>query len=123
MPVKVGVPVICPVAESIDAQSGRSVAYQVTGSPERTCGVAEKAEPTVAVNDCEDGSCIVIVGVVPPPPPLLVEMTSETLVGSLVPPGPVAVTEKVVVPAVVGVPAMMPLEELVAAQAGSPVKV
>ena len=56
----------------------------------------------------------------PPPPPLLAEITSITLVAALVPPGPVAVTENVVVPAAVGVPAIIPLEEFVAAQLGRP---
>lgn len=38
------------------------------------------------------------------------------------PPGPVAVTEIVVVPMAVGVPVMRPVEEFVPAQLGNPAK-
>lgn len=120
MPVNVGVPVIAPADAEIDAQSGKSEAYQDTGVPERTWGVDVKDSPTFAVNAWDWTSCMVVIDVPPPPPPPPAEITSDTLVAALVPPGPVAVTENVVVPAAVGVPAIIPLEEFVAAQLGRP---
>ena len=114
---------ILPVVGSIVAQAGRPMAYHVAAVPCRSTGVASKGTPSEAVKVWV-GAIInrVVVVPPPPPPPPLEVMTNATVVAVLVPPGPVAVTEIVVVPMAVGVPVMRPVEEFVPAQLGNPAK-
>jgi hypothetical protein len=115
-PEAVGVPEIRPVDELIDKPAGSPLAEYVNVWPEveslaETCRLA--AVPTVAV--CVPG--FVTVTVLPVEDPLTFQLKAALAASPVV---SVAVTTDVYEPAVVGVPEIRPVEELIDTPAGSP---
>ena len=111
-PFVAGVPVIAPVVELIARPAGNPVAlHDVAGrsSASSRVGVCENATPTLPVKLCP---AVMIGG------PAVIEITAVSV---SVPPGPVAVSEIVVLPLSCGVPVTAPVVVFSVAQLGNPV--
>ena len=112
-PFAVGVPVIAPVVALSDSPAGNPVTLQdvaVRFTSSSRVGVCENATPTFPVKLCP---ATMIGG------PTAIEIVA--VVASLVPPGPVAVSEIVVLPLSCGVPVIAPVVVFSVAQLGNPV--
>jgi hypothetical protein len=111
-PALVGVPEMTPEAASTERPGGRPAAAKAAAV--LAVIVYEKGVFTTAPTS----RALVICGVPPPPPPLV--FTVSVKVAVPVPDAFVALSDTVVVPAVVGVPLIAPVEALTDNPAGSP---
>jgi hypothetical protein len=112
-PAEVGVPEIVPVDELIDRPAGRPVADQVRVAPDWE-SVAESVTGVMAVPETSDW----LPG---PVTAMVLDTVQENVAEPFAPLASVAVTVTEEVPGAVGVPLIVPVDELIDSPAGRPV--